>query len=237
MIRIPGLAGIALLLLLSGVTGRVSAAEGRTAGPGSAILLPGDTVPNLDEIVQWAGPGGDAEKASDAIRTIVTERESLEATNWVHLLALLGRIEPASAPVAIRAVAYADAGDDSRAVDLLVEGMGVGPESDVGALLALAALLAERDDPARAAELRVRLMAEAPDAIEIPEIKLRHARWLLSIDSRREEGYRLAEDLIVEGPDHPIAPEARRLLQVERARDAGRPSGPTSSGPPVPNRR
>jgi len=107
----------------------------------------------------------------------------------------------------------------------------------VGALLALAALLAERDDPARAAELRVRLMAEAPDAIEIPEIKLRHARWLLSIDSRREEGYRLAEDLIVEGPDHPIAPEARRLLQVERARDAGRPSGPTSSGPPVPNRR
>jgi hypothetical protein len=207
--------------------GRLFAAEG----------APRDTISALETLVRDAGPGGDAARAAEGIRAIVSSREPLAATPWIHLLAMLARIEPASAPVAIRAVALADAGNPSGGADALLGGLGSAAEGDRGSLLALAALLAEEADPTRAAELRVRVMEEAPEAIEVPEIKLRHARWLLSIEARREEGFRLAEDLIVEGPDHPIAPEARRLLQVERARDAGRPTGPSSSGPPVPNRR
>jgi hypothetical protein len=196
-----------------------------------------DTIPNLEQIVQWSGPGGDPEQAAKEIRAIVSNRESSSATRWIHLLALLGRIEPVSAPLAVRAVALADAGRESDGAEAIVQGLTTAAAADRGSLLALAALLFEGDEPTRAAELRVRVMEEAPSAVEVPELKLRHARWLLSIDARRDEGFVLAEDLIVESPEHPIAPEARRLLQIERARDAGRPIAPTTSGPPLPNRR
>jgi hypothetical protein len=202
--------------------------------PGSASA---DTIPNLEELVAWVGPEGDPARATEEIRAIVSDREPLEATNWIQLMVLLNRIAPASAPMAVRAVALADAGADQAAVDVLVEGIGEAAEADRGSLLALAAFLAEETDPTRASELRVSVMEEAPEALEIPEIRLRHARWLLSIDARRDEGFRLAEDLIVDFPEHAIAPEARRLVQLERARDAGRPSAPSTTGPPVPNRR
>jgi hypothetical protein len=226
---------VVALFLLAG--GEECPMEGLLFLTPPAEIIRADTVPNLDEIIAWAGPGGDPVKATEAIRAIVGERESLEATSWVHLLALLGRVGPVSAPMAIRAVAEAESENDAQFLDGFLDAIGTLPPADRGPLLALAALLAEAPDPSRAAELRVRVMTEAPNTVEIPEIKLRHARWLLSIETRREEGFRLAEDLIVEGPDHPLAPEARRLLQVERAREAGRPSGPSTSGPPVPNRQ
>ncbi|MEX2294776.1 MAG: hypothetical protein WD804_00545 [Gemmatimonadota bacterium] len=233
----PGRACLTLLVLLAVPGAPAASGEGPVPATYPPPFSAADTISNLAEIVQWAGPGGDPAKASEEIRAIVADREPLEATSWVHLLALLGRITPASAPLAVRAVAYADAGDEPAAVEVIVDGVDAAPEDDRGSLLALAALLSEAADPTRAAELRVRVMDEAPEAIEIPEIRLRHARWLLSIDARRAEGFRLVEDLIVDGPDHPIAPEARRLLQIERARDQGRPVLPSTSGPPVPNRR
>jgi hypothetical protein len=51
----------------------------------------------------------------------------------------------------------------------------------------------------------------------MPELAFRHARWLVSMGSRREEGVRLLEELIVNFPSHPIAPEARRIYQLERS--------------------
>ena len=56
-------------------------------------------------------------------------------------------------------------------------------------------------------------------------MRLVQAAWLLGEGDMREEGMRLLEDLIVDSPQHPLAPEARRLYQANGGRGAVDPTG------------
>ncbi|MEX0856317.1 MAG: hypothetical protein WD056_01990 [Gemmatimonadota bacterium] len=237
MSRFPGWRGFGPAILLLGLTGALHPVSG---APSTAVdwTQAADTIPTIDELVEQVGPGGDPALAGEGILQIAASRDAPAASNWIHLLTLLSRIDPLSASVAVRAVAFADEGDAGRGATEIEEGLPTLPGADVGPLLALAALLAEESDPTRAAGYRVRVMEEAPNAIEVPEMMLRHGRWLLSIDQRREEGFQMIEELIVAWPTLPLTPEARRLLQVERARDTERGRGASpperSVGPGVP---
>jgi hypothetical protein len=94
--------------------------------------------------------------------------------------------------------------------------------------MALAAHLADLEDAARAAEIRRLLVTAHPEAGEAPEARLRRARYLLNQDDSRAEGLALLEELIVSDPEHPMAPEARRLYQANGGRLG---TTPTSGAP------
>ena len=143
--------------------------------------------------------------------------EADEATLWVQVLVIMERVERDAGALAVRAAALAAVGSGSAGAEMIVQALPELSAEDWPVFLAFAAVLAEAEEPLRAAELRERFLQEHPDAPQRPEIAFRHARWLVSIDARRAEGVRLLEDLIVEVPNHPLAPEARRVYQMYRA--------------------
>jgi len=201
-------------------------AEGRSEGvtppSGTAVVdVAPDSLPTLAEMRGWSSGEWETGPAAAAILKIMETRPPTEATRWIHLLTVLDRVGPVAAPAAFEAVARADEGATDDAVKAVLEVVEGLEPADQGPLLALAALLGEVSDPTGAARLRSRVIANHPDEPEVPELRLRHARWLLSINARRDEGFSFLEDLIVDHPEHPIAPEARRLLQLERARQSG----------------
>lgn len=196
------------------------AGEGAPKGSSTVVAPASDTLPTLAEMRGWTSAEWETGPAAQAILRIMEARPPTEATRWIHLLTVLDRVGPLAAPAAFEAVARAEEGETDDAVKAVLEVVESLEHADRGPLLALAALLGETGDPTGAAELRSRVIAEHPDEPEVAELRLRHARWLMSINARREEGFRFLEDLIVDHPEHPIAPEARRLLQLERARQS-----------------
>jgi len=225
--KAPGFVRLSLLLVtacLACYGEGVAEVRGRAGVPPGAALgfaFAPDSLPTLAEMRGWSSAEWEGGPAAAAILQIMQTRPPTEATRWIHLLTVLDRVGPVAAPVALEAVARADEGaaDESvKAVLEVVEGL---EHTDQGPLLALAALLGEVTDPTGSAELRSRVIVQHPDEPEVPELRLRHARWLLSINARRDEGFAFLEDLIVDHPEHPIAPDARRLLQLERTRQSG----------------
>ncbi len=204
---IRGLAAAVLLVLPVGAEG---------AAPAQ------DSIPSLAEVRGWSEEEWDPGAAVGAVLGVAMSLAPGEATPWIHLVTVLDRVGPAAALPAVEAVALATEGSGSSALELLEARVELVPLEDRGPLLALAALLGERVEPVRASEHRLRVIRDFSDAAEVPELRLRHARWLLSIEARREEGFAFLEELIVDLPEHPIAPEARRLLQLERTRDGTR---------------
>lgn len=200
------------------------------AGVGGLAEPAADTVPSLEELAGWVGPGGDPALAGEGILRLMEARPPEARAPWIHLLALVQRLTPEGAVLAVHGVGLADGGNGIAAADRIEGGTDALSESDRGSLLALAAILVESDDPTRAAEFRSTALASTPELPEAPELMLRQGRWLLSIDTRRDEGITMVEDMIVAWPDHPLAPEARRLLQAERMRDRGAPPLPAAGG-------
>ena len=90
--------------------------------------------------------------------------------------------------------------------------------------MALAALLADEEDTERGAEIRRMLVTAYPDATEAPEARLRRAKYLLGEDQSSTEALALLEAVIVSDPEHPMAPEARRLYQANGGAPAATPS-------------
>jgi len=219
-------AALGFLALVGGAGERALAAAPTL--PGAGWSVPADTLPSVDEIAAWLGPEGDLERGREGIRLRARAGGTDEENRWLQLLSALDRIGSEIAPTAVRAVALSEEGNPLEGSHLLLDLLDGSDAQEPAPLMALAALLAERDDPILAAELRVRLLETHPTAPEAPEAGLRHARWLLSIVSRREEGLALLEELIVSRPEHPVTPEARRLFLRERT------AAPATDSPAAP---
>lgn len=209
---LPLVVGTLMAISASAAQAISAAASGRSLGTVTAA----DTILTVDELARELGPGGNQTLGRGGLRALADSAAADEATLWAQLLVITERADVSSAPVAVRAVALGVTGLGPEGAEVLVKALPGIRAEDRAALLALAVLLAERDDPLRAAELRERFLAEYPDAPEMPEVALRQARWLVSINSRREEGVRLLEELIVKVPNHPVIPEARRIYQLHR---------------------
>ncbi len=182
--------------------------------------------PSIEEMAGWAEEGeAGVERVRSAVLARVTALPSERATIWVQLLSVIEAVDPSVAPVAIRAVGL---GIDSQAAagsELLLNALQAAPVSDRAALLSLAAQIADAGDSALAGEIRDRLLEEHPDAPEATEARLVQAGWYLADGDRPDDGLRLLEELIVGSPQHPLAPEARRLYQANGGRGG---SGPGS---------
>ena len=173
---------------------------------------------------QWAEEEGGLERVRIAIMTEIARSSAAEGTLWAALLTVLEQVEGPASAEAIRAVGLAIEAEGLAAADRIMEALpGAGPEGRA-ALLALAAHLAEREDQARAAELRGALLRSHPEAPEATEARLLLAVWLLRTEGREAEALALLEALITGAPTHPLAPEARRLFEANRAAGPGAPA-------------
>jgi hypothetical protein len=189
-----------------------SGLQARTPSP----ALPADTVPSLDEIRRLLGPDGDRGAGLAALGAHALSLAPPRATLWIQLLAAVERTDPRFAPLLLESVELADAGAGARAADHLEAAVAEAGDGDRSALLGLAALLAQATDPPRASRLRERLLAEHPEAPEVPEAAYRQARWLLGPGGDREGALALLEELVVSRPGHAVAPTARALLLEAR---------------------
>ncbi|TVR58873.1 MAG: hypothetical protein EA422_15560 [Gemmatimonadales bacterium] len=161
----------------------------------------------------------DPDTRSQALARILEVADSRDGpirTLWVQGLAVAEKTTPETGARAIEALLRAEAGEAQAGAWALAEWPGHDEMKgdDWAALLALAARLLDADDPEGGAELRERLLAAYPAAPEAVETRLRLARYLADqgSDEDRARALTLVEDLIVEAPDHPLAPEARRFL-------------------------
>ncbi len=217
----PGAAAGEVLGAAPGAVAGTAAEEAHRASLPPSVAP--DTVPSPEEVVRLLS--GEATR-DEGLRAVAARAISLppdRATLWVQLMATVERTGVAAGTLAARAVVRADDRDAASGVGILLEGMdGDLPEEDRAPLVALAAHLAAEGTPDRAAELRRRLLREWPDALEAPEAQVELARHLLQGGGAgaREEAVELLEGLLVRRPNHPLAPEARRLRQ-EAARGAG----------------
>lgn len=211
---IPRAAGLLLVMVL---------------GPGSALaqgFRPGGIEPQgptagptIEELAEWAGPDGDTDRARDGILTRLQARPAgAEATLWVGLLGMIDDVEPPVAAAAVRAVGLLEEGRGEEGADLVMDELSGATEEIAPALLAFAAHLADPNDGRKAAEIRGRLLESYPDAREAPEATILRARWLLQSEDLKAEGMHLLEQFIIDRPEHPLAPEARRLFETNGGR-------------------
>ncbi len=142
-----------------------------------------------------------------------------EGTLWLQLLSIVqgpGREGSGAAVAALRR--WVDSGEGRGGARILEGALEGVPSGAHPPILALAALLAEGDDPEKGAALRERILRDHPEALEAPEAALRLGGWLLGEGGERARGAEILVTLIVGHPEHPVAPTARRLLQAERGR-------------------
>jgi hypothetical protein len=178
------------------------------AAPAADSLIP------LAEVIRLMT--GDDTRA-EGIRAMTLRAEALrseEATPWIHLLTVVRDLGIPAGALATRAVGLAEGGGTMEGAALIVNGVDREiPEADRAALLAIAAHLLDPLEPERSAQLRRRVLAEWPDSSEAPEAQLRLARHLLLRGGQAGilESVSLLEAFLLDRPDHPLAPEARRL--------------------------
>jgi hypothetical protein len=196
--------------------------------PGPLAAQFGPRLPSMDQMATWAA-AGDKDQLQDAILAYVgQERTGETAALWVQLFAVIEGAQAASSERAVRAVGLGLDDDGLEGAELLMNGVTGAPAAEQAPLMALAAHLADLEEPERGAEIRRVLVAAHPDASEAPEARLLRARYLLEEEDSRPEGLALLEELIVKDPEHPMAPEARRLYQANGGRPAATPTGAPS---------
>ena len=221
-------------LVLLGVAHLAAAAVLLPAGaaraqlPGLALpAAPAGEAAGVSEWAGWVEEEGGLERVRVAIMTEIARSSASEGTLWAALLTVLEQVEGPAAAEAIRAVGLAVEAQGLVASNRIMEALpGAGAEGRAS-LLALAAHLAEREDEARAAELREALLGGHPEVPEAAEARLLLAAWLLRTAGREDEGMAHLEALITGAPAHPLAPEARRLFEAHRA---GGPEGAGGDG-------
>jgi len=185
------------------------------AGVGDLSAAP-DTIPSLDEVRSWTEDDWNPALASGMVLQATAGMPLAESASWIQLLSVFDRVGPQASMLALEVVATSGEGSAvsiSAISDSAIEALS---EEDRGPILALLALVTERTDPIRASDLREEFLRNHPQELEVPEITVRQGRWLLTIDDRREEGVTLLQDFIVDNPSHPVAPEARRLVELQR---------------------
>lgn len=164
----------------------------------------------------------DRGEVEPAMRDLVSSLEGLEpaaATGTIQLLAILDGLGAEARRLAGRVAALDHARRQEEALALLEGSLDEIAGEDLPPLLAMGARLAERaGEGARASALRERLILEFPGAAETPEAMLRQARWHARWGAGPGKARELLEKLIVERPENPLVPEARRELQRLRGR-------------------
>jgi hypothetical protein len=164
---------------------------------------------------------GDVGAGTEALQQALPDLAPSRATEVLQLLAALGRVGPgASVPLA-RAAARGHQGRPAEGSDLLVEALPGATEEDRPTLMAWAGEMARQaGESEQAVGLFTALVDGYPEAPEFPEAALALA-GLHGEAGRQEEAGRVLERLILERPDSPVAPTARRALQRIRGGSSG----------------
>lgn len=161
--------------------------------------------------------GLDRGEVEAAVKDLTAALEGLDpsvATATIQLLAILGGLEGEARRLAGKVAALDHARRPDEALDTLDSALSGLPDEDLPALLAMGARIADgAGRGARAAALRERLIADFPKAAETPEAMLMQARWQARAGRSPERIRELLERLIVEWPESPVVPAARRELR------------------------
>jgi len=167
---------------------------------------------------------GDIAGGEASLRQAIASLPPAMATGTIQLLSLLARVSRPGASELARAAVLNHRGATREAIDHLVDALARLPERDHPGLLAHAARIADESaDPDRAAELRGRLVNAFASAPETAEATLELARWQAR-SGRSQEAVALLEALIIDRPNSPLVPDARRELDRLRSRPPGGPS-------------
>jgi hypothetical protein len=207
---------LALLVLVALV------ALGGAPAAGAAQAAPGVDPATLVERLE------SAETRTPAVLDLLGWTRTLEGARsepWLRFVEALDRLPGRVAVETGRALLLADDGGRTdptarrRGSDALVGLAGTAEGPATAALLSLAAHLVEAADPPRALALRQRIRSDHPDTPEAPEATVAVARTLLATPAGRAEALALLDAFLLARPEHPLAPEARRL------RSGGQPPG------------
>lgn len=164
--------------------------------------------------------GGELEAGRGTLMEAVAGLPPSEATELIQLAGLLGRVSGAGADALARAGVQAHVGLGATAALTLADAAFSLPVGDRAVLMAEASRMADRaGEPASAADIRERLVAEYPDAPEVGEASLALARHRARVERNTAEAIRLLEELITRQPNAAVVPEAR--LELERLRGRG----------------
>jgi len=202
-------------LVAAGLAGRgqVEAAERVAGGGGGSLTALEHGYLRLQT--------GDVVAGTEALQEALPELAPSRATEVLHLLASLGRVGPNAAAPLARAAARGHQGRPSEGSDLLTGALPDAAEEDRPTLMAWAGELARQaGESERAVGLLATVVEEYPGAPEFPEAALALA-GLYDEAGRSAEAGRILEQLILERPDSPVAPTARRALQRIRGGSSG----------------
>ncbi len=193
------------------------------AAGGGALLAQAIDLSAVRPVIERLGePERALEARSELLRwlsTVEPERAGL----WLRLGSLLERVpEETGAVVAghlleaegrSRADTAGRRGGAEAVAALALEGSG----PSVPALLGFAAHLAAEVDVSMALELRLRLLEDWPDDLHAPEAAIEAARVLPAA-----EALPVLDAMVVRFPEHPLAPEARRIRERALRGEGGR---------------
>ncbi len=148
------------------------------------------------------------------------------ATGVLHLLSSLDRLGSEAAGVVAHAAAEAHYGRASSAIEELVASLPGLPDEDRPPVIAWAGeQAASAGQLGRAEEFYATVVDAYPEAREFPDAALALARLRLDRGDH-EAARRVLERLILEWPDSPVVPAARRELQKIRSGVGALEEGP-----------
>jgi tetratricopeptide (TPR) repeat protein len=164
---------------------------------------------------------GEVEEAVTALHEAIGSLPPSAATEVIQLVSLLGRVGPGSAEALGRAAVLGHRGAAAEGVEDLVRQLPQLPTVDRPPLLAPAARMADAGGAEeRGAALRRELIRDYADSPERAEAALALARWSAR-SGRAQEAIAVLEALIVDRPNSPVVPDARRELERIRGRGTG----------------
>lgn len=203
-------AALASRLMRSGDVGEALVVLNGIEGPGAAL-----------ERAFLLLEGGAIAEGAAALQEALPDLEPVQATEVLALALALSSLTPEGARVAASGAVAAHRGDPAAAVRAVEAGVATIPVSDLPAVLALGARVADAAGLAdQAVTFRRAIVADHADAPEFPEAALLLGRALAARPESADEAARLLEGLIVAHPGSPVAPGARR--ELERLRGSGR---------------
>jgi len=198
------------------------------AGPLAAAI---DTRPETDpeRIVDRLANAETRDEGGAELLVWIRELSPERASHWLRLAVALDRLPPDQVGSVAHAVLRSDPvveTNSARRVEaargLRDEALGL-PPADQPVLLALAAHLLEPQAPGESLELRRGYLAAGFEGPEAAEVVMAVARVLLggtgeeggvpgvSAEAPAVEARRILDDFLERAPEHPMAPEARRL--------------------------
>jgi len=163
---------------------------------------------------------GEIEEGRSALLLALTGLPPVEATPVIQFAGLLGRSSEEGARALAAAGVAAHRGMGAQAGTMLLDASQGLPVEERPPLLAEAARFAAKGGAANvAADIRGRLLADHPDAMEAGEAALALARYHARTTNGREEAIRILETLITQRPNAAIVPDARVELERLRGRE------------------